>query len=336
MKKIIIFLNLTVQIFCSFYACDNSDKSDCKEPVPEGFSCLSFVFYGSWCVPYPIEKSEQITFSKISYGLNIQRFTFENIGYVDDIDGLLDTPFFYVLNGEANLTYIDFNPEDKNKYENILIDKFENTCYFITDNNVNFDKQEVNNKTKCFEASQIPILMDIVDCGYAIMKDEQGNEIKTCLPIPGEKMPRKFIPYLAYKLGYDIFSSNKPFELKIEKKNGEKLIYQFSNENPDFGAFFNVTVKIKFCLDLENINLGIYVDNETIYLERVDNCYWFNQIGIRNNEFSLKPFLYKNDIVIRQTINYKTFRLSEMEGEEGMFEDCIYKKEYSLSLECEI
>lgn len=183
--------------------------------------------------------------------------------------------------------------------------------------------------------------MDIVDCGYAIMKDDQGKEKKTCFPIPGEKMSRNLIPYLAYLIGHHIFSiDNKPFEIMIEKNNGGKLIYQYNQENPNFGDFVNIIVvklKINFCLYLKNVNLGIYLENEKIYLERLDNCYWSYQFDIRNYKFSLKPFLYNETTVIRQT-KAKIFLLSEMVGEDGTIEGCKYKyqKNISLSLECEI
>lgn len=62
MKKIIIFLNLTIAIFCSFLECDAS-QWNCTKTVEEGYSCLN---YGNtYCQSYPIEESDQSIFNDL-------------------------------------------------------------------------------------------------------------------------------------------------------------------------------------------------------------------------------------------------------------------------------
>ena len=273
MKRLVIGLALLSLIFCSDESCsDETDKTKCSEhSVSEGFSCYKFSYEYSEedeedeeeeeevCTVFPNSRNSQKAYLDLANGMMKEFYS----AYPEIEDEEKFVQFYpnketYEKDEEIILREGDISQSDRE----IIFSKKTCTYYYygrVVDNLEQNGYQDYNgypnitDKKVCFNAKQFPELENLIDCGYAVIKYNIGNnkyEIKTCFYIPNNKMPEDlfkyfksqfidilfgeegFFSFLSFGIYGDdsddednrrLLSSTYGFEIEVEDKNGKKV-----------------------------------------------------------------------------------------------------------------
>ena len=158
-----------------------------------------------------------------------------------------------------------------------------------------------------------------------------------------------YINLLHFK-GKDIFSSLSNLnKLKVCINTYDQITGESStlkNSQVSIKCKINVFIKLRinFCLPVEGLELGIFVENEIINLETSDKCLWTVDIEKDNfNDLKYKIIILKNSTIVRIENNFNNFILDDMlnNGENNNYNGCSYKAEKiddcssNLLLECD-
>ena len=148
----------------------------------------------------------------------------------------------------------------------------------------------------------------------------------------------EYINLLHYK-GQDIFSSISDsvlWTLKVCINTYDQITNsgscRLNNPNIPIKCKIKVFIKLKinFCLPVEGLELGIFVENEIINLETSDKCLWTVDIEKDNfNDLKYKIIILKNSTIVRIENNFNNFILDDMlnNGENNNYNGCSYKAE---------
>lgn len=266
MKKIILGLALISLVFCSEQSClDEDDKTKCSTHSVEynGFSCYPFSHedddeYG--CNSFPDNGNTQKAYFKLVNGMVKEIYS----GYpglmedddISDIHQISSKKETYKKGEEIILKYSNISKSDmeiinSNKtcsyyYYGRILDYLEEIAY---DYSKYKGYPNIEDKNICFNAKQFPDLKDLIDCGFATIKYNNGlkdYEFKTCFYIPNNKMPEELGKYLKSTFIDPVFtdetlsavlehgtqnddgntrllSTANSYEVVVEDKNGKKI-----------------------------------------------------------------------------------------------------------------
>ena len=97
----------------------------------------------------------------------------------------------------------------------------------------------------------------------------------------------------------------------FENLNTNQLTICINNESNDAAVYLNnakknclitnLQLKINYCLKVKNIKYGLYINNKIIKLNKEDNCRWFYDIKIKEDNLIIKNILYKKNKIIRDS-----------------------------------
>ena len=272
MKRIILGLALISLVFCSEKSClEEDDKTKCSTHSVEynGFSCYPFSYeddeneYG--CSSFPDNGNTQKAYFKLANGMFKEIYSCYP-GLMED-DDILDIPQFSSKKETYNKgeeIILKFSKISKSDMEIINSNKTCSYYYYgrifdyLEDIAYDYSKYKgypnIENKNICFNAKQFPDLKDLIDCGFATIKYNNGRkdyEIKTCFYIPNNKMPEELGKYLKSafidlvftdgtfsevleagtqyddETNYDgntrLLSTANSYEVVVEDKNGKKI-----------------------------------------------------------------------------------------------------------------
>ena len=84
----------------------------------------------------------------------------------------------------------------------------------------------------------------------------------------------------------------------------------------------NLQLRINYCLNINNIEYGLYINGNIIKLNKTDECTWYYDINMNEDNLIFKNILYKNNIILRSK-NLNIENIIETERYEG----CTLDKE---------
>ena len=106
-----------------------------------------------------------------------------------------------------------------------------------------------------------------------------------------------------------------------EDLNTDQLTICINNESNDAVGYLNnakrnclitnLQLKINYCLKVKNIKSGLYINNKIIKLNKEDNCRWFYDIKIKEDNLIIKNILYKKNKIIRLGSNLNITNIIE-------------------------
>lgn len=270
MKRIILCLALVSLVFCSEISCsEEDDKTKCSTHTVEynGFSCYPFSYenddeYG--CSSFPDNGNSQKAYLRLANGMVKEIYSgYTGLMEDDDIQDLpqISSKKATYNKGEeiilriSNISKSDMEIINSNKtcsyyYYGRIFDYLEEIAY---DYRKYKGYPNIEDKNICFNAKQFPDLKDLIDCGFATIKYNNGRkdyEFKTCFYIPNNKMPEDLGKYLKSQFidpvftggsisallepgtqydsetNYDgerLLSTGNSYEVVVEDKNGKKI-----------------------------------------------------------------------------------------------------------------
>ena len=121
--------------------------------------------------------------------------------------------------------------------------------------------------------------------------------------------------------------------------NSEKLNICINDEKNNAASFLpNATrncpmtilnqLRINYCLDIQNINYGLYIGDKIIKLDNIEECIWIYNIKMIKGNLIFKNILYKENIIIRMDSESKNLNVTNI-IETDSYEGCTLNHTYS-------